>query len=445
MSNENLYVSAPADKSDGADKTPADVPTPVSVSISCENPAEDARPEEALIALPHVHSEIPTDVPSEEAEKAFSPEIMPMKSKGETDDRLRLVFLLVCTVSATLAVIVFGVLIAEHVSRFDTPLPEVLFGEVFGAGVSSLGGSYVRPPLTRIPPQTVPDGELPGAAEQETVTVGDSSLEAGKSFPVKEVDLSVTSDDIFAIINETPYTPDVMTLYAEEAKIPSADEIAKAYGKDAPVVLILHTHGTESYLEDGSVVYKSDETFRSYDTERNVVAVGKAIADRLREHGIGVLHLTEMFDAEDYNSAYYLAAAEISRLTEKHPSISYVFDIHRDAMITAEGVNLKPTSPLAGADGAVAQMMLVVGTDHAGSGHTEWEDNLSLALKLQRGALKRNGGVMRALNLRSASFNEQYTKGSLLLEVGAAGNSLPEAIRAAIIFADAAAEVINGK
>ena len=53
--------------------------------------------------------------------------------------------------------------------------------------------------------------------------------------------------------------------------------------------------------------------------------------------------------------------------------------------------------------------------------------------------------LMRSVDLRSPSFNEQYTKGSLLLEVGAAGNSLNEAKRAAAIFAEALAEEITGE
>jgi stage II sporulation protein P len=88
--------------------------------------------------------------------------------------------------------------------------------------------------------------------------------------------------------------------------------------------------------------------------------------------------------------------------------------------------------------------MLVVGTDYAGAPHGEWEDNLSFALKLQKSTLGVNAGLMRSINLRSASFNAQYAKGAVLVEIGAAGNTLDEAKRAGELFADGVADVICG-
>lgn len=367
-------------------------------------------------------------------------------TEGRKGEKFKLILMLAATLLATLAVIVYGYKISLLSKKLSSPLSEHFLSEVFSAGVASIGGNYARVPLTRIPPQTVEDGDVPGASEHLTLPEDSAVPPSTGIFPVRDVDLAVTSDDIFALINETPYAPDTLTLYADELTIPTLDKLHIKYGAASPTVLILHTHGTESYLDEGDAVYAADESFRSYDTDQNVVAVGKAAAAVFRENGIGVIHLETMFDEKDYNSAYYLAAEEIKKIVAAYPSVSYVFDIHRDAMITSDNVCLAPVSRLEADGGDAAQLMLVVGTDHAGSDHSEWEDNLSLALKLQRAALAVNGGIMRPLNLRSASFNEQYTKGSLLVEVGAAGNSLSEAVRAVKIFAEAACEVIkNGR
>lgn len=383
---------------------------------------------------------VPFPIPSESA----TPRIP--EAAGRTRERLRLILMLIATVLAALAVIVYGYKISLIAKKLPSPLNEHFLSEVFSAGIASLGGNYARVPLTRIPPQTVENGDIPGASEHLTLPEDSGTPPTAGIFPVRSVDLSVTPDDVFALINETPYTPDTLTLYADEPAIPTLEDLHKKYGSSAPTVLILHTHGTESYLDDNVASYSSDETFRSYDTDANVVAVGRAAAEIFRKNGIGVIHLETMFDEKDYNSAYYLAAEEIKRITSSNPSISYVFDIHRDAMITSDGTCLAPVSALEAEGGAAAQLMLVVGTDHAGSGHANWQKNLSLALKLQRSALAVNGGIMRPLNLRSASFNEQYTSGSLLVEVGAAGNSLSEAVRAVKIFAEAASKVIkNGR
>ncbi len=396
-------------------------------------------------ALPPPTQEYDQETADTSSPSHSSPEIHIINEDEKKGEKLRLILMLICTVLALISVIVYGVAVSGTLSQFKTPISERLLSEVFGTGITTLSGTYARVPLVRIPSQTVTEGEDHGAAEQESVSEDTPPPQGGITYPVKEVDLSVSGDNIFSVINETPYAPDVMTLFGEKLKSPISSEITSKHGKNAPAVLILHTHGTESYLPDGARTYSSDEAFRSYDTGKNVVAVGRAVASRLREHGIGVIHLETMFDAEDYNSAYYLAAKEISRITEKYPSVAYVFDIHRDAMITSEGVNLKPTSPITTDGGKTAQIMLVIGTDHAGSSHTEWQDNLIFALKLQRSALNINGGIMRSLNLRSASFNEQYTKGSLIVEIGAAANSLEEACRAGRIFADAAAGVIKGE
>lgn len=86
--------------------------------------------------------------------------------------------------------------------------------------------------------------------------------------------------------------------------------------------------------------------------------------------------------------------------------------------------------------------MLVCGTDEGGSGHTEWRDNLSFALTLQAALHTSYSGLMRPINLRTASFYQDLRKGSLLLEVGTSANTLAEAKRSAVLFAAALADHI---
>ena len=53
--------------------------------------------------------------------------------------------------------------------------------------------------------------------------------------------------------------------------------------------------------------------------------------------------------------------------------------------------------------------------------------------------------LMRPITVRNSDYNEYFTPGSLLVEVGAAGNSLEEALTAAHRFAEGLAEVLVGK
>ncbi|MBQ8524828.1 MAG: stage II sporulation protein P [Clostridia bacterium] len=399
--------------------------------------------ETALIVPPDVSEEsADTNFPAGDVMPAAEPSPEADKSAGLRRERASLVIRLCLVCLATVAVIVYGSCAAVFLNT-GVPLAERLLGEVLGTPVILHGNVYAAPPLGLIPPQTVTEGEAPGAAEQESVPEAPPITEEGRVYPILSMDLSVT-DDPFAIVNETPYSPNREGLLAVDG-VPSLSELQSTYGADAPVVLIIHTHGTEAYSAHGASEYADGESFRSLTPEDGVVSVGREMKKVFESHGIGVIHIETMFDAEDFNSAYLLAAEQIRRVCREYPSVSYVFDVHRDAMVAADGTGIRPLSPSTSTVEGVsaAQIMLVVGTDHAGSGHTGWQENLSIALKLQKAALDFDPDLMRPLNLRSASFNQQYTPGSLIVEVGAAANSVEEARLSGMIFAEAAARVIN--
>lgn len=237
-------------------------------------------------------------------------------------------------------------------------------------------------------------------------------------------------------VNETPYDPDITALARSPRTIPPLDELYTVYGSDAPVVLILHTHGTEAYAESEA------DNYRSSDREKNIVSCGEVIASVLNERGIHTIHSAELYDEADFTMAYYSASLAIKRILRENPSVKYIIDVHRDSVLT-EGVHAAPSVEYD--DAHTAQMMFVVGTDHGGSGHRTWKNNFALALRLQNALNGETEGIMRSINLRSASFNEQYADGSLLLEIGACGTPLEEAHRSAEIFAQALADEIIGQ
>lgn len=352
---------------------------------------------------------------------------------------------LICVFLALCSLAVYSVGAAEFIAKSEISIPTFLLRGVFSAGLTTLPKVEGAPSLPQIPNANVePDDDSPAAAEEETVGVEEPPApEEDSELPIRSVDVSCAEKNGFGIINETPYEPDLAALAKEDSKIPPISEIYEKFGDDAPVVLILHTHGSESYSPDGAESYSSKTSFRSVNPEETVVSVGRAMSKVLNSKGINAAHCATMFDVEDYNSAYSKAAAEINRYLKEYPSINYVFDVHRDALITSDGENLRPISDVGGKD--AAQVMLVVGTDAGGSGHTEWRDNLSFAAKIQSKAHGAYPSFMRSINLRSPSFNEQYAKGSLLIEVGAAANSLNEAALAGETLAGVIADIIGGK
>lgn len=212
--------------------------------------------------------------------------------------------------------------------------------------------------------------------------------------------------------------PDLEKVYADyQTKNTPANP-----GTDGPLVLILHTHSTESYAPEGASVLPEDGALRSLSHEESVVAVGAALTETLEARGIPAVHCTFGHDLEDYSGAYSREKATILSYLREYPSIRYIFDVHRDSIEQSDGGIVKTKAAVDGE--AAAQIMFVVGTSEKGANHPRWEENLGYALTLQTMLSERYPGLMRAVNLRGASFNEQYTPRSLLLEIGSSATPL---------------------
>lgn len=198
---------------------------------------------------------------------------------------------------------------------------------------------------------------------------------------------------------------------------------------DAPTVLIVHTHATEGYEKQPWEDYAEEYAYRTLDDRYNMVSIGDEVARVLEAGGIKVLHDRSYHDYPSYNGSYGNARMSIEDYLRQYPSIKMVLDIHRDASDGADGTQLVTVGSVGGQRSA--QLMVVVGTDATGNYHPNWQQNLSLALKLTAVLEQENPGLTRPVNLRGERFNMDMTPGSLLIEVGGAGNTHDEALLAA--------------
>ena len=203
----------------------------------------------------------------------------------------------------------------------------------------------------------------------------------------------------------------------------------------SPQILIIHTHGTESYTPSEKYTFTYTENTRTTDTNYNVVRIGSELADILKNHGLNVVHDVTMYDYPDYNASYDKAYYGISAMLKKYPSIQIVLDIHRDAVNTDTGETVKLVGEVNGEK--AAQIMFVVGTDECGFSHPNWEYNLKFASMLQNRLYNINPSLVRPINLRTSRFNQHFTKGSLIVEVGTNGNTLDEALVSSKYLAEA--------
>jgi stage II sporulation protein P len=88
---------------------------------------------------------------------------------------------------------------------------------------------------------------------------------------------------------------------------------------------------------------------------------------------------------------------------------------------------------------------IVVGSDGSGLPHPNWMENLKLAVALQQDVTQMYPTLMRPILLRNSRYNQQATTGSLLLEIGAAGNSPEEAALSGKLFAQEMGEFLQAK
>ncbi len=199
----------------------------------------------------------------------------------------------------------------------------------------------------------------------------------------------------------------------------------------APRVLIVHSHTTESY--ENTEEYEALPNYRTLDPHYNMLAVGDRLAAILEEAGIGVLHDRTLHDHPSYNGAYASSKAAIQAYLEQYPDICLVLDLHRDAYTDSSGKQMGYTVSHQGQK--VAKMMVVVSAFDGSAANPRWHENMALALKLQVQLESLCNGITRPIQVRSSNYNQSLGPRTLLIEMGAAGNTQQEALGATDLLA----------
>ena len=209
---------------------------------------------------------------------------------------------------------------------------------------------------------------------------------------------------------------------------------------EKPTVLILHSHATESYEKEAD--YTETSPYRTMDTDYNMVSVGARVAEILEEAGIRVIHDKTLHDYPSYNDAYANARQTIVDILSENPSICLVLDLHRDAAEDAGGNQKVSTVTVEGE--TCANLMLVMGSDKGSLPYPNWERNMALAVKLQAQLEQTHPGLCRPIKLVTSRYNQDLSTGALLIEVGTAGNTHTQALRAAEYLAEGILALAKG-
>lgn len=309
-----------------------------------------------------------------------------------------------------------------------------LLDERLTANVSALTPS--SPHFQGVGDTTAPD--LPTVAptvEMPPITMGEPPENKGDGGKIVTKTVNTGERTVgIAVKNRSDTTVDVAAALSDDLPLQWADTAE-------PQVLILHTHTTEGYMTYEADYYNATDRHRTDDHTRNVCAAGEALRLTLAAYGIVAIHDTTIHDSPVYSGAYNRSAQTAEKYLEQYPSIQIVIDLHRDS-IEDGGAVVRPVATVEGK--SAAQMMLITGVVSTDAlPHPNWEQNLTFSTHWQAALDEVSPDLMRPLNLTASRYNQHLSPGWVLVEVGAEGNTVEEAVYSAQILGRTLAELLG--
>ncbi|WP_324823806.1 stage II sporulation protein P [Sinanaerobacter sp. ZZT-01] len=195
-----------------------------------------------------------------------------------------------------------------------------------------------------------------------------------------------------------------------------------------PVVLIVHTHATESYQP------MSEGNFHRLEEAGTVREVGNILTKELEQKGIPVIHDKTLHDSPSYNQSYARSLQTLQSYLAKNPSIKIVIDLHRDA--AAYAGNVGKTMQVQGS--TIAKYSLVIG-----KGNANYDQLKGFANQINAKADQLYPGFSGRIIEKEYRFNEYVSDHYLLLEVGNNENTIDQAKLTGKYFADVLASYIQ--
>ena len=243
---------------------------------------------------------------------------------------------------------------------------------------------------------------------------------------------------LFALIKPQPIkiTPKIVKTEPVQDLTPSKSPEPTNAPQDVPklandpVVLIYHTHTSESYIP----VSGKDHVYPKGD----IVEVGSYLKQILEEkYGIKCVHADEIHDQIPFRLSYQRSQLTVIKYLKEYPSLKVVLDIHRDA---TPGVSAKCV--IKGVE--TATIGIIVGTDAMGLSHPNWRKNYHFASKLGDAMNLYYPGLNSRVLKSEARYNQHLHDHALIIEFGDQYSELDDIHRAVEDFAEILALTLNG-
>lgn len=180
--------------------------------------------------------------------------------------------------------------------------------------------------------------------------------------------------------------------------------------------LVYHTHTSENYQPKAP--YEADGP-------GDVVTVGMALVEALREEGVQSVHVMTVHDLPRWNQAVGNARASVEKELARHDGVRMLIDIHRDAVPEGNGEGYAKVE--VGGE-SVARILLVVGS----ADNPLASENVRHATALQEHLERLAPGITRGVRLLDHETTGDLHPNTVTAYVGDyRDNTVEEAKRAA--------------
>jgi stage II sporulation protein P len=279
-------------------------------------------------------------------------------------------------------------------------------------------------------PRTLIRSELPGFAffDGEIVVAGQGVTYT--DFPIE----SPPPNDLFMEDREA-----IIDSSSDDSKPPSEVQQPEAEPRltteGRNVVLIYHTHNTESWLPHIEKAKVPDEAYHS---KVNITMVGQRLGEELEKRGIGTqVDTTDIVqklkdDGQTWSYSYRKSKEVVQEVLAQEKDVQFMFDLHRDA-------HRRDKTAIEIEGKTYARTFFVIGGRNA-----QYEKNLAFAKKFHSMLEKSYPGLSRGVIVKNdgnGEYNQSLSEKNIVIEVGGVDNTLDESYRTAEALADVIADL----
>ena len=206
----------------------------------------------------------------------------------------------------------------------------------------------------------------------------------------------------------------------------------KDYSK--PTIYIYNTHQLEAY---------STSNVESYNVVPNVMMASFILREKL--YDLGHVSIVEENDVNNFlltNNWSYAYSYKVSKLLmedakRNHPTLNFYIDLHRDSVnrkISMSSINGKN----------YAKMMFLLGLENP-----NYKENLAVISKIDGMLREKYPGISRGIYKKGGKgvngvYNQDFSKYTILVEVGGEENTIDEVLNSVTALADVLDEYIKG-